>query len=103
MAYRAIRPDQLEWITRPHEQGSRRPEPSEPLGFAYVRGNIWRYELGAVGQRHRHAEQEGTFAFSRRVCGWRIPKLKPINTSAASHVTERSHCRRWPAKRIRAR
>jgi len=26
-----------------------------------VRANIWRYEPGAKGRRHRHAEQEETF------------------------------------------
>ena len=36
-------------------------ELSERAGFAHVRGNIWRYEPGARGRRHRHATQEETF------------------------------------------
>ena len=31
------------------------------MGFAHVRGNVWRYEAGAKGRRHRHAVQEETF------------------------------------------
>ena len=64
MAYRVIRPDELEWTTRPHEPG----EParhvaqlSERAGFAHTRGNVWRYEPGAKGRRHRHPIQEETF------------------------------------------
>jgi len=34
---------------------------SERLGVAHVRGNIWRYEPGAAGRRHRHPIQEETF------------------------------------------
>jgi quercetin dioxygenase-like cupin family protein len=34
---------------------------SDPAGFAHVRGNIWRYEPGAKGRRHRHPTQEETF------------------------------------------
>jgi quercetin dioxygenase-like cupin family protein len=64
MAYRVIRPDEFEWTTRPHEPG----EParhvaqlSERAGFAHSRGNVWRYEPGAKGRRHRHPIQEETF------------------------------------------
>jgi mannose-6-phosphate isomerase-like protein (cupin superfamily) len=64
MAYRMIGPNGLEWITRPHEPG--RParhvaELSERLKFAYTRVNIWRYEPGAKGRRHREVDQEETF------------------------------------------
>src|SRR4051812_28548080 len=64
MSFRAVRPDDFEWITRPHE-------PDEParhvaelsgrLGVAHVRANVWRYEPGAKGRRHRHPMQEETF------------------------------------------
>src|SRR5262249_60939857 len=33
----------------------------DTAGFAHVRGNVWRYEPGAKGRRHRHAAQEETF------------------------------------------
>ena len=40
-------------------------ELSEVLGFAQVRGNVWRYEPGAKGRRHRHTSQEETFVVLR--------------------------------------
>ena len=64
MAFRAIRPDELEWITRPHEPGEPArhvAELSELAGFAHTRANLWRYEPGAKGKRHRHVSQEETF------------------------------------------
>jgi mannose-6-phosphate isomerase-like protein (cupin superfamily) len=30
-------------------------------GFAHTRANVWRYEPGAAGLRHRHPVQEETF------------------------------------------
>jgi quercetin dioxygenase-like cupin family protein len=36
-------------------------ELSERLGVSHVRGNVWRYEPGATGRRHRHPIQEETF------------------------------------------
>ena len=62
--FRAVAPDELEWITRPHADGEPArhvAELSEALEFAHVRANVWRYEPGAVGRRHRHATQEETF------------------------------------------
>src|SRR3954453_749037 len=59
-----LRPDELEWITRPHEPGEPArhvAELSERAGFAHTRANVWRYEPGAKGRRHRHPLQEGTF------------------------------------------
>ena len=64
MAFRVIRPGELEWITRPHEPGEPArhvAELSDLAGFAHTRGNIWRYEPGAKGRRHRHKSQEETF------------------------------------------
>jgi quercetin dioxygenase-like cupin family protein len=64
VAFRVIRPDGLEWITRPHEPGEPArhvAELSERAGFAHTRANVWRYEPGARGRRHRHREQEETF------------------------------------------
>src|SRR5690348_11231286 len=65
MAYRVIRPDDdLAWITRPHEPGQPArhvAELSERLEFALTRANIWRYEPGAKGRRHREVDQEETF------------------------------------------
>jgi quercetin dioxygenase-like cupin family protein len=64
MGFRAIRPEELDWSTRPHEPGEpprRVAELSERAGFAHTRANVWRYEPGAVGRRHRHPVQEETF------------------------------------------
>jgi quercetin dioxygenase-like cupin family protein len=64
MAFRAIVPEDFEWITRPHEPGEPArhvAELSERAGFAHTRGNVWRYEPGAKGRRHRHPIQEETF------------------------------------------
>lgn len=64
MAFRVIRHDDPEWITRDHgrdEPARHVAELSELAGFAHTRANIWRYEPGAKGRRHRHALQEETF------------------------------------------
>jgi quercetin dioxygenase-like cupin family protein len=64
MGYSVIHPSELSWITRPHEPGEPArhvAELSEVMGFAHVRGNVWRYEPGAKGRRHRHTSQEETF------------------------------------------
>jgi quercetin dioxygenase-like cupin family protein len=60
----AIRFDALEWETRPHEpdEPARHvAELSERAGMAHTRANLWRYEPGATGRRHRHPIQEETF------------------------------------------
>src|SRR5262245_20638683 len=64
MAFQTISPDEFEWITRPHEPGEPArhvAELSERVGLAHTRGNVWRYQPGAKGRRHRHPFQEETF------------------------------------------
>jgi quercetin dioxygenase-like cupin family protein len=64
VSFRVIRPDELEWITRPTEPGEperRTAQLSELAGFAQARANLWRYEPGAKGRRHKHPLQEETF------------------------------------------
>ena len=64
MAYRVIRPGELEWTTRPHEpdEPARHvAELSELAGFAHTRANVWRYPPGAQGKRHRDLGQEEVF------------------------------------------
>jgi mannose-6-phosphate isomerase-like protein (cupin superfamily) len=64
VAYRLTRPDDLQWITRPHDPGTPArhvAELSDGLGIVHTRANIWRYEPGAKGRRHREVDQEETF------------------------------------------
>ena len=64
MGFRVINPDEHQWITRPHAPGEPArhvAELSETAGFAHTRANLWRYEPGARGRRHRHPHQEETF------------------------------------------
>lgn len=68
MTWQTIVADDLEWITRPHEPGEPArhvAELSERAGIAHTRANLWRYEPGARGRRHRHATQEETFVVLR--------------------------------------
>ncbi len=64
MGYRVVSPDDFDWITRPHAPGQPArhvAELSDRLEVDHTRGNVWRYEPGARGRRHRHREQEETF------------------------------------------
>ena len=64
MGYRVVRPEELDWDARPADPGEPRrhtAELSERAGYEHARANLWRYEAGAKGRRHRHALQEETF------------------------------------------
>lgn len=64
MSHRVLLPDSHEWITRPHAEGEPArhvAELSERAGMRNSRANVWRYEPGARGRRHRHDDQEETF------------------------------------------
>jgi len=68
MSVRAIDPAAFVWETRPHADGEPArhvAELSEALETAHLRANIWRYEPGAAGRRHVHAEQEEMFVVLR--------------------------------------
>jgi quercetin dioxygenase-like cupin family protein len=61
---RVVHPDAFDWITRPHEPGEAArhvAELSDVAGVRHTRANVWRYEPGAKGRRHRHKSQEETF------------------------------------------
>lgn len=92
MAFRSIVPNELDWITRPHE-------PSEPArhvaelsdlaGFAHSRANIWRYEPGAKGRRHRHTTQEETFVVLAGTLSMYVgepPERVDVPTGGVIHV-----------------
>ncbi|MDX6516768.1 MAG: hypothetical protein QOH73_2434 [Gaiellaceae bacterium] len=64
MAFRVIRPDELEWVTRDHEPDEAPRHAgalSDLAGFAHTRANLWRYEPSAKGRRHKDMLQEETF------------------------------------------
>ena len=64
MPFRSVDPAALVWETRPHaddEPARHVAELSEVLEAAHLRANVWRYEPGAAGRRHVHAEQEEMF------------------------------------------
>jgi mannose-6-phosphate isomerase-like protein (cupin superfamily) len=92
VAYRLIRPDELEWITRPHETGEPArhvAELSERLGFAHARGNVWRYEPGAKGRRHWHEHQEETFVVlsgTLSIYVGELPERVDVPTGGVIHV-----------------
>ena len=64
MGSRVVLPSGFEWVTRPHESGEPArhvAELTDAAGFRHTRANVWRYEPGAKGRRHRHRSQEETF------------------------------------------
>jgi mannose-6-phosphate isomerase-like protein (cupin superfamily) len=92
MASRVVRPDDLEWITRPHEPGEAArhvAELSEPAGFAHTRANVWRYEPGAKGRRHVHNLQEETFVVLSGTLSMYVgdpPERQDVPAGALVHV-----------------
>jgi quercetin dioxygenase-like cupin family protein len=64
MSYLVITPQEQPWHTRPHADGDPArhvTELSEVADMKHVRANVWRYEPGAAGRRHRHPTQDETF------------------------------------------
>jgi quercetin dioxygenase-like cupin family protein len=64
VGFRVVHADELAWVMRPHEAGEPArhvAELTDRLAIAHTRANVWRYEAGAVGKRHRHGAQEETF------------------------------------------
>ncbi len=92
MAFRVIRPDSFSWITRPHEPGEPArhvAELSEPAGFAHTRANVWRYEAGARGRRHKHPLQEETFVVLAGTLTMYLgepPEVQEVPTGGLIHV-----------------
>jgi quercetin dioxygenase-like cupin family protein len=92
MAPRPIDPRELEWITRPHEPGEPArhvTELSDLAGFAHTRANVWRYEPGAKGRRHRHPVQEETFVVLAGTLSMYVgepPERHDVPTGGLIHV-----------------
>ena len=92
MAFRTIRPADFDWITRPHEPGEPArhvAELSEPAGFAHTRANVWRYEPGAKGRRHKQKGQEETFVVLAGTLSMYLddpPQRQDVPTGGIVHV-----------------
>ena len=92
MAFRTVPPEEFAWITRPHEPGEPArhvAELSERLGVSHVRANVWRYEPGAKGRRHRHRSQEETFIVLRGTLSMYVgepPERHDVGPGALIHV-----------------
>jgi quercetin dioxygenase-like cupin family protein len=92
MSFRVVVPDELAWITRPHEPSEPArhvTELSEVAGFAHTRANLWRYEPGARGRRHRHPIQEETFVVLAGTLSMYLgdpPERHDVPTGALVHV-----------------
>jgi quercetin dioxygenase-like cupin family protein len=92
VAFRVVDPAQLTWITRPHEPGEPArhvAELSDPAGFAHTRANVWRYEPGAAGRRHRHRLQEETFVVLEGTLSMYVgdpPERRDVPAGALIHV-----------------
>jgi quercetin dioxygenase-like cupin family protein len=68
MGFKVVRPGELEWETRPAEPGEAERHVAgltDRAGFQYTRANLWRYEPGAKGRRHKDMLQEETFVVFR--------------------------------------
>jgi mannose-6-phosphate isomerase-like protein (cupin superfamily) len=64
VGFRVVRPDQLEWTERAPEGGGPLRHVAgltDAAGFTHTRANLWRYEPGAKGRRHKDMVQEETF------------------------------------------
>jgi quercetin dioxygenase-like cupin family protein len=64
-------------------------ELSELAGFAHTRANVWRYEPGAAGRRHRHPLQEETFVVLRGTLSMYVgepPERQDLPAGSLIHV-----------------
>jgi quercetin dioxygenase-like cupin family protein len=92
LSFRVILPADLGWITRPHEPNEPArhvAELSERAGFAHTRANIWRYEPGAIGRRHRHPHQEETFVVLSGTLSMYVgdpPERQDVPTGGVIHI-----------------
>jgi len=68
VGYSVVRPEELEWTTRdagPGEALRHVAGLTDAAGLEHTRANLWRYEPGAKGRRHRDMLQEETFVVVR--------------------------------------
>jgi quercetin dioxygenase-like cupin family protein len=95
-AFQSLSPVDFTWITRPHEPGEPArhvAELSDRAGFAHTRANVWRYEPGAAGRRHRHPEQEETFVVLAGELTMYLgepPERRDVGVGGVIHVAART-------------
>jgi quercetin dioxygenase-like cupin family protein len=93
MSFSVINPDEQTWETRPHEDGEPArhvTELSELAGMEHVRANVWRYEPGAAGRRHRHVSQDETFvvlAGTLSIYAGDPPERHDVPAGSLVHIT----------------
>jgi quercetin dioxygenase-like cupin family protein len=76
------------WL-EPGEAPRHVAELSELAGFAHTRANVWRYEPGAKGRRHRHPLQEETFVVLTGTLSMYVgepPQRQDVPAGALIHV-----------------
>jgi quercetin dioxygenase-like cupin family protein len=92
MSARVITPHELTWLTRPHADGEPArhvAELSEVAGMQHVRANVWRYEPGAAGRRHRHPTQDETFVVLAGTLSMYVgepPERRDVPSGSLIHV-----------------
>jgi quercetin dioxygenase-like cupin family protein len=62
--FSVVRPQDLDWITREHASGEAPrhvAQLTDRAGLRHTRANVFRYEPGAKGRRHRDLVQDETF------------------------------------------
>jgi len=97
MSFSVINPDEQTWETRPHEDGEPArhvTELSELAGMEHVRANVWRYEPGAAGRRHRHVSQDETFvvlAGTLSIYAGDPPERHDVPAGSLVHTIKASH------------
>jgi quercetin dioxygenase-like cupin family protein len=93
---RVVTPAEFEWETRPHdphEPARHVAELSELAGFDQTRANVWRYEPGAAGRRHRHPLQEETFVVLSGVLSMYVgepPRRRDVPAGGLIHIRART-------------
>ena len=64
MSFDVVPPDELHFVTRPHEPDEaprHAADVTTPAGLQHTRANFFRYEPGARGTRHADLAQEETY------------------------------------------
>jgi quercetin dioxygenase-like cupin family protein len=92
MGFKVVPPSQLEWETRPAEPGEAERHVAgltDRAGFQHSRANLWRYEPGAKGRRHKDMLQEETFVVVRGTLTMYLgepPERQEVSQGGLIHV-----------------